>query len=572
MPEGEGVEESFSSVQEEAQGLEKALAAIEKELESTWKTRSTAKEVEDRRGLLGQAREALASAVKQRQEAEAAAAEKEGVEESAKKQKARRLARLTAEAEEEAALEEVSGVVQDLNRQLAEEARKASVVDADPLEVGYKLAENFFRSSVPRFLTEAPGQELIENKEFADVFASGLNLLTIAAQAQVRELREEKSELKLNLEAVTAARDQVAKRLEDQLEKEAARSDEPPAHWNEAIDTFTREVAALKAENTRLLAEVDQLHQQLQVQGGGGEAEEGVPEDRSAVLRAELREVTQELEALKQSKGESISQEDYKLTPPVKGDGCWKRPRRLLSEYTDSLIEGTAYVNSVSLWRRDCPSDSVTRSGELLDTYPTLKNTSCESSLFEEIEYSLPVLVGLQDVLRTVDTGGSIRPRSSGHELVDDCYNLIEGRVSYILQLAEANQNDIMRRAQASSGAVSKQLATKTAAEVRADFNYAKCHAQQSVILPESEGERASREERADIYQKEFTKQLVREQTKYEVQQIVSAQQQASGRRAWRASRGGRAAGATRGGRGGNPRGAPQAGAQGGGAAASTTR
>ena len=68
---------------------------------------------------------------------------KEGVEESAKKKKARRLARLTAEAEEEAALEEVSGVVQNLNRQLAEEARKATGDGADPLEVGYKLAENF---------------------------------------------------------------------------------------------------------------------------------------------------------------------------------------------------------------------------------------------------------------------------------------------------------------------------------------------------------------------------------------------------------------------------------------------
>ena len=50
MPEGGEVEESFSSVQEEAQGLEKALAAIERELESTWKRRSTAEEVAARRG------------------------------------------------------------------------------------------------------------------------------------------------------------------------------------------------------------------------------------------------------------------------------------------------------------------------------------------------------------------------------------------------------------------------------------------------------------------------------------------------------------------------------------------
>ena len=32
---------------------------------------------------------------------------------------------------------------------------------------------------------------------------------------------------------------------------------------------------------------------------------------------------------------------------PVKGEGCWQRPRRQLEKYTTALIEGTDYLNTV---------------------------------------------------------------------------------------------------------------------------------------------------------------------------------------------------------------------------------
>ena len=85
---------------------------------------------------------------------------------------------------------------------------------------------------------------------------------------------------------------------------------------------------------------------------------------------------------------------------PVRDEQAWQRPRRLVEAYTTALIEGSLYYNSVQLWRRTAPVNSSLREGELLETYPILGPANCENAHFEELEFSLPVAVGLQDVLR----------------------------------------------------------------------------------------------------------------------------------------------------------------------------
>eukprot|EP01043_Picozoa_sp_COSAG02_P093808 COSAG02_NODE_30301_length_553_cov_38.196035_1_plen_86_part_00 len=65
-----------------------------------------------------------------------------------------------------------------------------------------------------------------------------------------------------------------------------------------------------------------------------------------------------------------------------------------------------------------------------------MKNTSCSNEHFGELEYSLPVIVGLQDVLRTLELGESLRPQSFAHGLLEDCFALLGDRAGKQLRVA----------------------------------------------------------------------------------------------------------------------------------------
>ena len=94
------------------------------------------------------------------------------------------------------------------------------------------------------------------------------------------------------------------------------------------------------------------------------------------------------------------------------------------------------------------------------------------------------------------------------------------------------------RHDQASAGGVAALLATQSPAEIRSTYNYNKTLAQSSTVIPESDQQRLEREERRVRAQGIFTTQLIKEETKFHVQQVLAASRQQRGRAWWQTGRG----------------------------------
>ena len=532
---------SSSSGQREIGELEGALEEIQKQLEKgSLKTRSTKAEVESRRRVLEQAQEALRSAVKAKERL----GKFDGANASVRKKAARALAEQAAELEVEDAIEEAEESLRSISAELEAEAAEAVEeegeieVEEEPhpvlagLNSALKEAQGGLQEHLPPLLGESGLLEGESGAKLSGVIGGALEHLYQAAAKQVKEAAR-----------VVAFKEEEVNAFK--VENAAVRIEKKE---------LQRELATVQSDRDRLAAEVAKLRQEVAEKEFGS-----APGPLEAALREELRRVQDELKTLQgasktgsaRAGGGGAAEENEEIVLPVRGDSCWTRPRRLLEEYTASLIEGTPYFNGVQLWRRTSPVDITQREGELLTTYPLLTRASCADSSFEELEYSLPVVVGLQDVLRHLESGSSICTGGAGHALLDEAQDLLSSRAGYLLELALCNRDEHTRRQQGASGAISLQLATKSPAEVRADWSYQKSQQQSTTVIPQSDEQRSADEDRREIYRRTFTQQLVKEQTRQHVAEITKASRFQGGRTGWQAKRGGgRPVRAPRGGRG----------------------
>ena len=550
-------EEEFASVIAPGEGLEEVLKSLDEELqEGNWKTRLRKEEVASKRAVLQRARAVLESAVKSR----------EGLPvldpgSSAKKRQARRFAELAASADAEAKLEEAESLISVLQAEFeqslaeaagAEEEKKeeadgrAGSVAADPVTAATEVKE-VKEAALGRFLLFlkeelAVPAEFLDRPDFREATETAFGQVEKVAGDVIEEARELYSDLAAELEVVQQqleeetrrANTELYARIEAEAELAGLQAQAGPGPEAEAVRRAELETAkeALAAKDLEIV--------QARQEGALASAAE------VSALRAELAVQVAAVAASKGSSGESKAdgavsggfEESAAAVRPVRDEQAWQRPRRLVEAYTTALIEGSLYYNSVQLWRRTAPVNSSLREGELLETYPILGPANCENAHFEELEFSLPVAVGLQDVLRHVQLGGRISNGSPAHSLLEELQDLHVTRASFLLELAEATRDQGMRHDQASAGGVAALLATQSPAEIRSTYNYNKTLAQSSTVIPESDQQRLEREERRVRAQGIFTTQLIKEETKFHVQQVLAASRQQRGGARWQTGRG----------------------------------
>ena len=246
-----------------------------------------------------------------------------------------------------------------------------------------------------------------------------------------------------------------------------------------------------------------------------------------------------------------------------RGGHGWLQPSRILQEELRAQVGRVVYPNRCTLYRAQ-PGTGRERD-ELFELFSFLTVEFLPEGQYEALEYLVPVLTALKDVLQHIRVGDGLQPllglQGAGFTLLDEAALLLEDYVLFQLNLARARELAGLRAVALREGALSADaIGERSPMEVRQDFLTKKRREQQYRELPISAEEQRIEEDRAAKTRDMWKSQLLKEQVKADLAVITAA-----GRRgAPRYHGAGAGAGRGRGGRGGFPRGGAQS-AQGAG-------
>jgi len=332
------------------------------------------------------------------------------------------------------------------------------------------------------------------------------------------------------------------------------------------------EVAAYCAKESAKLSEAARRIRAEESQRSEAQAAARAAEQREELLREELKEGVERLESARlkvadleaelgnrpkrEAGGAGIlpaEPEFVEIVGDQDGQHGWKRPPRILQELVRAQQRGQPFPYFLELYRAS-PGPSRD-SDELLDLFPFLKAEFCSEQAFETLEFLIPILTGLKDVVWHLRSGGGVpllRLEGPGFKLLDDCTYMLEEYVLYHLHSAKARELAKLRAVSIQQGALSADaIGEKSPMEVRQDFLAKKRGQQQYQQLPASVEEQRAEEDRVEETRKLWKAAVVKEQVKNDIRLLSQAEKRETQR--YMPSRGG--SGRGRGGRGGGARG-----------------